>query len=63
MTDEQALTLARLVRDFNAERVALALQPFDLPDGYVMLTITPRGKPVQTQEIVFGIAPDGVASS
>jgi hypothetical protein len=59
-TDEQALTLARLMREFNAERASLNLHPFDLPSGYVMLTLDARGA---DGVLVFGIAPNGDASS
>lgn len=59
MTDEQALTLARLMRDFNATGVTLNLNWFDLPDGYAHVQLVAAGE----RPFEAGIAPNGDASS
>lgn len=60
MTDEQALTLARLMRDFDAREAHVQVGAFDLPEGYVTVTI-PGGN--AGNAFVAGIAPNGDASS
>lgn len=61
MTDEQALTLARLMRDFNAREARITVGPFDLPEGYIVVELPQAGMPGNAY--VVGIAPNGDASS
>jgi hypothetical protein len=56
MTDEQALALARLMRQRRDSNVNIVREPFDLPAGYVLLTFVVGG-------FTCGIAPDGSVSS
>jgi hypothetical protein len=59
MSDAQGVALARTLRRFNADAVRLALRPFDLPDGYVLATLTPGSG----GEFVCGISKTGDVSS
>jgi hypothetical protein len=56
MTDEQALALARLARDREAN-FSVHRAPFDLPTGYIMVVFSDR------TQFTCGIAPDGSVSS
>lgn len=55
-TSVQALALASLVRQRAEESVVMRTRPFDLPDGYWLVTFEPSG-------FTCGIAPDGSVSS
>jgi hypothetical protein len=59
MTDEQGLTLARMMRDFKASGARIVKEPFDLPDGYIGVTLDIGN--AGTYEA--GVAPNGDASS
>lgn len=54
--DAQSTALARLMRDRPEQNVSIMRKPFDLPDGYVMVTFAPSG-------FTCGIAPDGSVHS
>jgi hypothetical protein len=56
MTDEHALTLARLIRGRATSKVKIVRDPFDLPAGYMLVTFVVGG-------FTCGIAPDGRVSS
>ena len=56
MTDDQALALARLMRQRPGSNVSIVREPFDLPDGYMLVTFAAGG-------FTCGIAPDGSVSS
>jgi hypothetical protein len=58
MTDEQALALARLMRERSNSNsnVNVVREPFDLPAGYLLVTFMVGG-------FTCGIAPDGSVSS
>jgi|GEM_PF-6106272 hypothetical protein len=56
MTGEQALALARLMRDRPDSNVSILRAPFDLPDGYLLVMFAVGG-------FTCGIAPDGRVSS
>lgn len=59
MTDEQALTLARLMRDFNATKASVQVGAFELPEGYVRVDLSGPN----SGGFIAGIAPNGDASS
>jgi hypothetical protein len=56
MTDEQALSLARLMSARTNSNVNIVREPFDLPSGYMLVTFVVGG-------FTCGIAPDGTVSS
>ncbi len=56
MTDEQALALARLLRQRPGSNVNIVRKPFDLPAGYLLVSFVVGG-------FTCGIAPDGSVSS
>ncbi len=56
MTDEQALALARLMRERTDSNVNVVREPFDLPAGYLLVVFVVGG-------FTCGIAPDGRVSS
>jgi hypothetical protein len=56
MSDQQALALARLMRERTGSNVSIVREPFDLPAGYLLVTFLVGG-------FTCGIAPDGSVSS
>ena len=56
MTDEQAVALARLMRQRPHSNVSIVREPFDLPAGYMLVIFVVGG-------FTCGIAPDGSVSS
>lgn len=59
MTDAQGQTVARLMRDFNVQEANITVGAFDLPEGWVQVTL-----PGATLDgaLVAGIDPNGQAS-
>ena len=57
---QQGIALARLIRDFNANEVALSNDPPELPSGYVGGTLTRTNEGFSLD---FGIAPNGDVST
>lgn len=56
ITDEQALALARLMRERTDSNLHVVRGPFDLPPGYLLVTFVVGG-------FTCGIAPDDRVSS
>jgi hypothetical protein len=59
MSDAQGVALAGIARRFNANAVRVAMRPFDLPEGYLLVTLTPGSG----GDFVCGISPTGEISS
>jgi hypothetical protein len=58
-TNRQALALARLIRQRPDAHVAIRQRPFDLPEGYWLVSFTSYPQ----DEFQCGIAPNGDVSS
>lgn len=59
MTNEQALALARLIEQRTPREVTIEYAPFELPDGYLLVSLASYRMPLFT----CGIAPNGDVSS
>ena len=58
LTLAQVEKLRLLVEGFQPPRVVIDFHPFDLPEGYIYVTLDPSG-----HAFVCGISREGVASS
>lgn len=61
-TREQIVRACELTRDFNATSIKVASTVvYGLPDSHIVIELS--GVQAGVQPVVFGIAPDGTASS